>query len=169
MYLWEWVDQWDAESDYDDFFTEVAENQSEVGLSETKMEDGLHTVAFKCIGASRDAEQQRVLKLVHNLLESKEHVLVKLEPEPSNPFDAHAIAFMTYIEEKWQRIGYVVREVLKDVHNAMASGNIVEVKYAWIKYLLSFPKSGPGYYAAINITCRGEWSRVVVASCSRVK
>ena len=56
-------------------------------------------------------------------------------------------------------MGYVVREALTEVHSALVNDKIVEVKISWIKYK-SWKKS-PGFYAAIDITRRGEWSRLV--------
>ena len=45
--------------------------------------------------------------------------LVKMVLEPDNPIDAKAIAFATFWDGKWRRIGYVVSEALDDVHLAM--------------------------------------------------
>ena len=126
-------------------------------------------MVFKCIDATRDTEQQRVLKLVHDSLKSGNTVSVKLESEPNNPFDARAIAFMAFIENTWQRIGYVVREVLEHVHDALRNNSIVTIEFAWIKYLLSFPSLDLVILQPVNITRQGEWSNLVIASCSRAK
>ncbi len=42
-----------------------------------------------------------------------------MSPEPTNPVDAHAIAFECKLNDKWQKIGYVVREALDAVHDAL--------------------------------------------------
>ena len=60
-----------------------------------------------------------------------------------------------------------MREVLDDVHHAMRDGDIVKIEFAWIKFLLSFPRLGIGYFAGINITKHGEWSPEVIASSSK--
>ena len=39
-----------------------------------------------------------------------------IEPEPDNQFDSKAIAFKC---RKWQRIGYIVRKALDEVHTAL--------------------------------------------------
>ena len=44
---------------------------------------------------------------------------VKLEREPDNPYDCNAIAFMCKLDDKWERIGYVVTEALSDVSTAI--------------------------------------------------
>ena len=91
---------------------------------------------------------------------------VKLVPEPENPFDAKAISFVTFCDGKWHRIGYVVREALDDVHSAMNDNQIMNVCFDWVKYRIHWVLSGPGHYAAINVTKQGKWSPVVCKSAS---
>ena len=95
-------------------------------------------------------------------------VPVNIKPEPTNQYDAKAIAFMALVDEKWQHIGYIVKEALDDAHNAIADGRIIKTEFSWVKFLLSFPGSGPGYYAGIKVTRLGTWSRAVVSSASRI-
>ena len=42
-----------------------------------------------------------------------------------NQFDSKAIGFKCQIEDKWHRIGYVVREALDDVHHALQGNNVM--------------------------------------------
>lgn len=112
----------------------------------------------------RDDQQQATLQLVCQLIDNGVFVPVNIQPEPTNQYDAKAIAFVAFIDEL-KRIGYIVREALDDVHHALQDGKITKVG---VKFLLSFPRSGPGYYAGINITRQGTWSRVVVSSASRI-
>jgi hypothetical protein len=125
----------------------------------------VHCVTFKCIGATKNPDQQAALKSAWELMQDEKKVPVKLDPEPNNPYDAKAIAFICFVEGRWQRIGYIVREAVDDVHRAMRDGDIMQVEFSWIKFLLS---SGIGYYAGINITKHGEWSPEVVASSSKI-
>ena len=75
---------------------------------------------FKCIGANKDQTAQKVLKMLAQLSNSElRKIDVNLVPEPKNPFDAKAIALVTFCDGKWHRIGYVVREALDEVHSAM--------------------------------------------------
>jgi len=46
------------------------------------------------------------------------NVSVKIEPEPTNPYDSKAICFKCFVGGLWCRIGYIVREVLDEVHEA---------------------------------------------------
>jgi len=124
------------------------------------------TVTFKCIGTQHDMHAQNILSKVSQLIESGQQVPVNLYKEPDNPYDAKAVAFKCWVDDEWHRIGYVVREALDDVHHAMETSSIIDVKFTWAKYLIIWMKSGPGYYAGISITRYGEWSREVCRSAS---
>lgn len=89
-----------------------------------------------------------------------------MAPEPNNQYDAHAIAFYCTINGNCQRIGYVVKECLAHVHQALSQRRILAVKLAWAKYLVCWSYSGPGFYAGVNVSIRGEWHRDVVRSQS---
>ena len=82
--------------------------------------DSYNVVKFKCIGARKDDDGQAVLKALAQLEKGElDKAEVKMILEPNNPVDAKAIAFVTFWDGKWQRIGYVVCEALDDVHSAM--------------------------------------------------
>lgn len=145
--------------------------QSELGdeygnNSEDEEEDIKHCVVFKCIGSTRDPKYQEILKSVAQKRNSGETVDVKLKCEPNNPFDAKAIAFFCNINEKWYRIGYVVREALDAVHDALSNDKIESTTFNWVKYVVHWSKSGPGWYAGINITKIGRWPEAVVRCSS---
>ena len=126
-----------------------------------------HVVKFKCIGARKDDDGQKVLKSLSQLEKGElDKVEVKMVPEPDNPVDAKAIAFVTFWDGKWQRIGYVVREALDDVHFAINNKQIVNVCFDWVKFRINWIRSGFGYYAAISVTRIGKWSPTVCRSAS---
>ena len=127
---------------------------------------GTHTVTFKCIGAVRDAQSQMILSRVRDIMEEGTTVPVRIVHEHDNPYDSKAIAFTYQLDNKWQRIGYIVRECLDHVHEAMASNKIVSVTFSWVKYLVRWSRCGPGYYAGIDITIQGEWPSEVVRCAS---
>lgn len=52
---------------------------------------------------------------------------MKLKKEPSNPIDSQAIAFMCRADKEWERIGYVVKEALPDVHKAIDNNKIIKI------------------------------------------
>ena len=88
---------------------------------------------------------------------------VKFVPEPTNPVDAKAISFVTFYNGTQQRIGYIVREAVDDVHTALENNEVVNVCF---EYRIKWVFSGPGYYAAVNIRKIGKWSPVVYRSAS---
>ena len=117
----------------------------------------LHSVVFKCIGCTHVRKRQDVLEEVSELLSKNEKVPVNIYPEPENKKDSQAIAFKCYIRNEWHVIGYIVTEVLNAVHNAMRNIAIIEVKFAWAQFVISWPRSGPGFYGGtIIITRKGK-------------
>ena len=113
---------------------------------------------FKCIGTTKNSHYQYVLQRAQDIKASGSHVPVKLVHEPRNPRDSRAIAFMCEVDGKWQTIGYVVSELLEEVHDAINTGSILSVQLAWIRYITDWSRSGPGFFAGIAIEKTGEWS-----------
>jgi len=68
-------------------------------------------------------------------LHNKEVVPVQLHKEPENKKDSKAIAFMCKVGTTWERIGYVVKETLDKVHEAMDHGKILTVQFDWVNYV----------------------------------
>ena len=128
--------------------------------------DITHVIVFKCIGATRDKKQQEALEKAFDARENRESVPVKIEPEPTNPHDSKAICFKCKVDETWHRIGYIVKEVLDEVHQALRENKIIYVRFAWVKFLLHWTRCGPGFYAGISIARKGEWSQRCVQSAS---
>ncbi len=121
-----------------------------------------HTVTFKCIGATRDQAWQQSLRAARDALEKGKVIPVRLQPEPNNVRDSKAIAFECCLEGKWSCIGYIVRELLDEVHDVIEKRLIARVEFDWIKYKSNWTYSGPGYFAGISITKIGFWSDRVV-------
>ena len=63
---------------------------------------------------------------------------------------------------------FIVHEVLDAVHDALGREEIVQVEMEWVKYLLHWSKSGPGWYTGIDITKIGDWSPVVLKHSSTI-
>ena len=68
---------------------------------------------------------------------------------------------MCNVDSNWITIGYVVREALDCVHTVLAAEKIIYVKFAWVKYMVNWVRSGPGFYAGINVALNGEWPKEV--------
>lgn len=178
---WEWHDQLlgDAGHDDPDEIDHVSETSSEDLNPEIdsdvtddditddgSRDDVTHTVTFKCIGATCDQQHQKALEKVSTLLSNEVTVPVNIFPEVDNPKDTQAIAFKCYLNGNWQKIGYIVREALSSVHSALSDNRIMEVSFAWAKFRSNWPNSGPGYFAGIKITVKGQWPKVVCQCAS---
>ena len=95
-------------------------------------------------------------------MEAGDSVVVELCPEPHNPVDSLAIAFVCILQGHKQGIGYVVKEAQPHVRDALRTGSICKVEFKWIKYVTDWYRSGPGYFAGVNVTKTGLWARDVV-------
>ena len=87
----------------------------------------LYTVTFKCIGCQHDLHAQEALKHVSKSLDKGEVLPVNIFPEENNPHDTRAIAFKYWIADKWQRIGYIVKEAVNAVHDAREQKLITDI------------------------------------------
>lgn len=151
------------EDDGDIMFDEFEQGDGEDVLStDSDLIDEVSssTVTFKCIGVTRESCYQNVLQEVARLMQEGEEVSVKVVPEPDNPFDARAVSFRCKLAQSWHTIGYVIKELCDSVHAAISGGNLIISKFAWVK------TTGPGYYAAINITRTGDWPPIVHSRAS---
>ena len=159
--VWKWIcrDETPDDSRLDRLGADVGSEQSdgEMQLEEADSDSNtLDTVRFKVIGATRDKMHHDALESANEAVRSGQDVYVALQKEQQNPIDSMAIAFICYVEEKWNRIGYVVREALDDVHEALSTNAVREVKLAWVKFRIDFLGSGPGFYAGVDITNRSR-------------
>lgn len=159
------VSQSDEESDESD-----EEFDDEYGSSDVdKYSSGPlahHTIKFKVIGSNKESCYQQVLRMARDSIESGSHVPVFLAPEPRNPVDSQAIAFMCKLDGKEYRIGYVVSDIVHYIHAAINGNEIVQVEFAWIKYITDWFRSGPGFFASVGVTKKGRWPYPVVKAQS---
>ena len=71
--------------------------------AEASIEEIEHKVTFKCISCTKEQCYQETLKRVAQLRRGGNVMEAKLEPEPTNPFDAKAIQIK--INVKWMGPG----------------------------------------------------------------
>lgn len=128
-------------------------SQSDAEEDQEVLSNEQDTVIFKVIGCTKEQKYQDILRRVKY---SEEDIKVTLSPEPANAFNSKAIAFVCLLDGKWQRIGYVVDEILDEVHDAL-NKNILSINFSWVKYITEWTRSGPGFLAGVNITKRGIW------------
>lgn len=171
--IWKWT--WEdvsasddiEELDTEEFDTEEVDKGSEdvENLDEDVDETVTHSLTFKCVGANKTMRSQEVLAESAQKLKKNETVEVRLRVEPNNPVDARAIAFDCKHGSDWELIGYVVREALDDVHDAIEKCVIISVQFDWIRFITHWSRSGPGWYCGIKVTKKGQWPAKVV-QCS---
>ena len=119
-----------------------------------------HSVVFKCIGSTKEPNYQGTLALANARIRAGERVPVRLKKEPNNPKDAKAIAFECKAADEYVRIGYIVREALDSVREAIDRNKIINVYFDYIKFVVQFRERG--WYAGVVIARQGEWPSHVV-------
>ena len=169
---WTWLESADIPcSDTEDNLSVSDNGQPDIESpdnSDNESDDSIpattHSVIFKCIGCNKELRYQELLALAKRKMQDSATVPVKLHHEPDNPKDTKAIAFMCKVEDDWERIGYIFKEALDDVHKAINANKLISVSFQWIKKLFT---RTPGWYAGIRITRSGDWSDVVLRSRAR--
>lgn len=163
IWKWSWEDAANltANEESDQQSSEDSLEEDENNLPESPQSQS-HSVVFKCVGVNKTVIAQEVLAESAKKLKKGEPMDVRLRLEPTNPKDSRAIAFDCKQGEKWEPIGYVIKEVLDDVHYAIANKLIICVKFDWIRYITHWSRSGPGWYCGIAVTKRGLWDSKVV-------
>ena len=122
----------------------------------------VHSIIFKCIGATRNPNYQIALSMARDIISEGLTVPVKLVHEPNNICDAKTLAFVSHINGKDYTIGYVINELLEEVHKAIDDETILACDFSWVRYITDWTRSGPGFFAGIKITKKGKWSRHAV-------
>ena len=178
--IWKW--SWKKEFSFDGDDAEAEEEEDEIVVipetppvsasEDDSDEDSVtavaitHVVTFKCMGCTKQHYYQETLASVAHAQNLGEFVSCKLEPEPENEYDAKAIAIKCQVglDGTWCTIGYIVREALNEVHEALESNAIISISLNWVKYIIYW--NSPGWYAGIDIKRHGQWSQIVVKSQS---
>ena len=60
------------------------------------------------------------------------------------------------VNGKWYRVGYVVNEILDEVHQALSRGEVVKVKFVWVKYISDWSRCGPRFFAGVDVIKHGR-------------
>lgn len=165
IWKWQWGESVYPPSSPSSESEDIDDSASTIPDSASENSDITHSIVFKCIGSNRDPKSQDILSQVSQKLESGDAIPVKLDPEPLNP---RAIAFVCEVANSWHRIGYVVRECLDSVHYALSNDLVIKTEFSWVKYIVHWSRSGPGWYAGINIVKKGCWPSEVVRAKSTV-
>ena len=171
IWKWDWIDE-DFESGTESSTSSIQvipetplqsdsdHDDDEILLASAICTQVTHTVTFKCIGTTKEIQYQERLKQIAQLRSRGLEVPCQLKPEPDNPFDSNAIAFECQIDGMWQIIGYIVREALDEVHEALAAKKVIKVALDWVKFQLQW--RSVGWYAGVNISRSGQWSPTII-------
>ena len=160
LVVWKW-NVVAHESESDGYSTEevVETSGDESPTTEDDLALSSHVLTFKCMGVTKSPTYQTALRRAQDLLFSRQVVPVRLVHEPNNPRDARALAFVCQFDDSPQRIGYVVSNVLDEVHAALNSSSIISIEFSWIRYITDWAQSGaPAFFAGIKIKKKGRWS-----------
>ena len=160
VWKWSWEDDGEAEA------TTQSEPEDHSESLSSDAETDTHSLVFKCMGSNKEVRYQETLKKAAELQDKGESVPVRVHPEPDNPVDSKAIAFECQINNEWKVIGYVVREALPAVHKALADKVIADVSIEWIRYIVHWSRSSPGWYAGVRITKQGIWPKETISCAS---
>lgn len=134
-------------------------------LADEQAEEEVSTVSSKCIGVKRDQSYQDVLGVACGLMKKGETVPVKLVSESIYSVNSRATAFQCQIHGRWNVIRYAVKEVCESVHDVLANDSITSTEFTRVKFKI-LCTTGPGYFAAVNITCKSEWPTIVKQSAN---
>ena len=85
---------------------------------------------------TKEDRYQETLARIAQLRNAGQEILCRLQPEPENPFDSLAIVFRCEVDSSWHTIGYVVKEALDDVHEAILAKKITAVSFDWVKFII---------------------------------
>lgn len=155
----------EPESDKSQEELETIDSPGESDVDSDKDSDITHSVVFKCMGTVKEVEYQTILSKVAKQMDEGQTVPVRLNKEPDNAYDSRAIAFLCKANHHWERIGYVVRDALEAVHQAMDCNELLEIHFDWVKYIVHFKQHG--WYAGIVITKKGNWPSSVMRCCAK--
>ena len=73
-----------------------------------------------------------------------------------------SLALSTEAKGQWHTFGYVVTELLEEVHGAIVQHEVIKTTFKTIKCMFTCTRCDHGFYAAVNITRKGLWSSQVI-------
>ena len=169
--IWKWYSSADTDEDLEN--VDMCDEDDDVdGIDEAGSigsdHETVHSITFKCIGSAKEHRYQEVLAEAALKKRNGENVEVRIHPEPQNPYDARAIAFECLIGTKWERVGYMVSEVLDSVHQVLQDNALVSVRLDWVKFITHWSSSGPGWYCGVEVSRKGSWSKEILQSRSTI-
>lgn len=130
-------------------------------------DDTLHCLPFKVLGTCYKANRQTALEEAFMYLEEYNRpIFAKLEAEPDNVNDKHAIAVYVMSSSDYEKVGYLPRELTQYVHPVLQCPSL-NVSINNIRFSTTFRMIG--FYLTLDITKRGLWAKEVIKASQKVK
>lgn len=126
-----------------------------------------HCLPFKVLGTCHSTCRQSALEEAFSYLEEYNRpVFAKIEAEPENMHDKHAIAVYIMSSEDYEKVGYIPSELTKYIHPILKDPDL-EVTVNRIRFCTTFQRIG--FYLTIDITRKGLWYNAVVKASKNVR
>lgn len=109
-----------------------------------------NTLVFKCMGCHKETCYQKALERVCDLMAEGGSVPVAMVHEKTKIYNARALAFVCQLDNKPYTVGYIVSELLDEMHMAIEAGKIVSVKFSWVEYITDWTRCGPKFFFCGN-------------------
>lgn len=120
------------------------------------------------MGVVHNSDRQKHLENAFETIygEQKE-VLARIRPDPTNKFDADAIAVELDYGSDWKLVGFLLKDLTQYVHHVLNSRRLLSVQIGHIRFQTQWQM--PGFYAKILVKCKGMWQKEVISASRRVK
>jgi hypothetical protein len=140
---------------------------NEVLPENEETEQTTHCWPFKMLGTCHSTSRQHALEEAFSYLEEYNRpVFTKIEAEPENVHDKHAIAVYIMSSSDYEKVGYIPSELTKYIHPILKDPNL-DVSVNRIRFCTTFQKIG--FYLTIDITKKGLWDIAVVKASKNVR
>lgn len=93
-------------------------------------------------------------------------IFAKIEAEPENVHDKHAIAVYVMSSSNFEKVGYIPSELTKYIHPILNDPDL-DISIHRIRFCTTFQKIG--FYLTINITKKGLWDNAVIKASKNAK
>lgn len=111
--------------------------------------------------------QNDLEKAFESMYEKNNEVLARIRPDPTNEFDADAIAVELNYGAGWKLVGFLLRNLTQYVHPVINSQKLLSVQVGRIRFQTHWQT--PGFYVKLLIKRKGMWPKEVVSASKQVK
>ena len=115
------------------------------------------TEYFSLKGSSYHEDCQKALRKCKQLQLKKQHIELRVNPEPTNIRDKNAITVEVQLDGTWHRIGYIQKEKLRKVTEALKKTEIDKVQFKSIGFMFIPDLNDWLYHPCVLITKSHQW------------